>query len=365
VPPRILHAPADVGGHAAGLARAERELGLHSDVAVFSRGPFGYDVDIDLQAGAERSLVLRFVRRGAFLRDALDRYDIFHFNFGQTLLQVRQIGRVVDELPLLRRLGKTVIVTFQGCDVRPFANCHCRRRDCAAQTPYRQPAADRALRYANRVLYLNPDLGRWLPRARFVPYASFDPRSVSPAPPPPDRDELIVVHAPTDRAVKGSRHVDEAVSALRADGVAVRLDLLGGMPREEAVRRTAEADLVVDQLLLGWYGGFAVEAMALAKPVLCAIDEAVNPFGDELPILRATPVTLAARIREFAEDATRRREAGLAGRRFVEAVHDPRVIARQALEGLVASDLLQDSLPGTADHRAQPQLAVERAPDRR
>jgi len=35
-PVRILHAPADVGGHAAGLAHAERELGMRSDVAVFA-----------------------------------------------------------------------------------------------------------------------------------------------------------------------------------------------------------------------------------------------------------------------------------------------------------------------------------------
>ena len=34
-PVAILHAPADVGGNAYGLSRAERELGLVSDVAVF------------------------------------------------------------------------------------------------------------------------------------------------------------------------------------------------------------------------------------------------------------------------------------------------------------------------------------------
>ena len=38
-PVAILHAPADVGGNAYGLSRAERELGLDSDVAVFSPGP--------------------------------------------------------------------------------------------------------------------------------------------------------------------------------------------------------------------------------------------------------------------------------------------------------------------------------------
>jgi hypothetical protein len=333
---RILHAPADVGGNARGLALAERELGHSSDVAVFASSGFGYVADIDLHAGIDQPLHVRFARRGAFLREAVKRYDVFHFNFGQTLLQVRQLGRVVDELPLLRRLGKTVIVTYQGCDVRPFEACFCRRASCAAETAHRGPAAERALRYAHRVLYLNPDLGRWLPGATFMPYANFDPRSVSPAPPSGEPGhEVVVVHAPTDRAVKGTRHVVAAVDALRAEGLPVRLVLLEGMQRTEVLEATAQADVVVDQLNLGWYGGFAVEAMSFAKPVVCAIDDAANPFGAELPIVRADPATLAGVLRELATDPARRRAAGLEGRRFVERVHDPRAVARQVLAGLV------------------------------
>jgi glycosyltransferase involved in cell wall biosynthesis len=278
---------------------------------------------------------VRFARRGRFLREAVGRYDVFHFNFGQTLLQVRRLGRVVDELPLLRRLGKTVIVTYQGCDVRPFERCFCRQATCAAEAPYRQPAADRALRYADRVCYLNPDLGQWLPGARFVPYSNVDVHAIAPAPAPPDREEIVVVHAPTNRAVKGSRHVVEAIDTLRAEGVRVRLELLEDMSHGEVRERTAQADLVVDQLLIGWYGGYAVEAMALGKPVLCAIDEATNPFGADLPIVHATPVTLAERVRELVGDAERRRALGAASRRFAETVHDPRAVARAVLEGLV------------------------------
>jgi hypothetical protein len=333
---RILHAPADVGGNARGLALAERELGYESDVAVFASSGLGYVADIDLQAGIDQPLPVRFARRGAFLRDAVKRYDVFHFNFGQTLLQVRQLGRVVDELPLLRRLGKTVIVTYQGCDVRPFEACFCRRASCAAETAYRGPAAERALHHAHRVLYLNPDLGRWLPGATFMPYANFDPCSVQPAPPSGEaREELVIVHAPTDRAVKGTRHIVSAVEALRAEGLPLRLVLLEGMKRTEVLEATAQADVVVDQLNLGWYGGFAVEAMSFAKPVVCAIDDDANPFGADLPVVRADPTTIVDVLRELAGDPARRRASGIAGREFVERVHDPRAVARQVLAGLV------------------------------
>jgi hypothetical protein len=334
--PRILHAPLDVGGHARQLSLAERELGLDSEAAVYAPQSYGFEADIDLRAGIDVPIPVRMARRAAFLRRALDRYDVFHFNFGQTLLQVRQLGRILDELPLLKRRGKTILVTYQGCDVRPFADCYCRNRSCARTTAYRAPAAARVLRHADRVFHLNPDLGRYLPGSRFLPYANVDPRSYAPAPPEPaPAGPLLVVHAPTDRAVKGTAHVIQAVQALQAEGLSIRLELLEGMTRSEVVARTMAADVVVDQLLIGWYGGFAVEAMAMAKPVLCFIREEDNPFGERLPVLRADPATIAARLRDLAGDRDALREAGLAGRRFAEHEHDPLRIARSVLDGLV------------------------------
>jgi glycosyltransferase involved in cell wall biosynthesis len=332
--PRILHAPADIGGHARGLSLAERSLGLVSDVAVFSPQRWGYEADIDLCAGIDVPIPVRMARRAVFLREALERYDVFHFNYGQTLMQVRQLGRVLDELPLLRRRGRKVLVTFQGCDLRPFSECFCRRPGCVRTSPYRRLAGERALAYADKVLYLNPDLGRWLDGGEFFPYANVDPHAIEPPPFRADA-ELVVVHAPTDRSIKGTRHVVEAVGLLRAEGIPVRLDLLEGLTHGGVRERTAAADVVVDQLLIGWYGGFAVEAMALGKPVICFIREEENPFSDALPIVRASPSTLVDRLRELLRDADRRRALGEASRRFAEREHDPRMLARRALAGLV------------------------------
>ena len=74
--------------------------------------------------------------------------------------------------------------------------------------------------------------------------------------------------------------------------------------------------------------------MALAKPVVCFIREDENPFGQALPIVRASPTTLVDRLRELLSDRARLRELGEAGRRFVESEHDPRKLARRALEGI-------------------------------
>ena len=297
---------------------------MTSDVAVFTPSGYGYGFDIDIGARPSDPLWRQFRRRLSFLRAAVDRYDVFHFNFGQTILGIRRFGRVVDELAWLSRRGKTILFTYQGSDIRGGGGV-------------REKAAHRALRYGDRVFYQNPDLRQWLPRASFLPYAAVDPAAIRPEP-LPEGEELIVAHAPTDRVIKGTQHVIDAVDALRAEGMAVRLDLVEGVTRDVALERLAAADLLVDQLLLGWYGTVAVEAMALGRPVLSYIREYEpedNPFGADLPIVRTTPATLVDDLRALSAARDRVRELGVAGRAFVEEHHDPVAIARQALAGLV------------------------------
>lgn len=326
-----------MAGQAYGLSRAERKLGLTSDVAVFTPSGYGYGFDIDIGARPNDPLWRQFSRRLSYLRRAAEAYDIFHFNFGQTILSIRRFGHVFDELAWLRRCGKTILFTYQGSDVRPSDHCPCERPECRQLDRYRQLGARRALRFADRVFYQNPDLRQWLPGATFLPYAAVDPSALRPEP-LPEREELVVVHAPTDRLIKGTRHVVEAVDALREEGAAIRLDLVEGVSREVALERLARADLLVDQLMLGWYGTVAVEAMALGRPAMAYIredEQEDNPFGASLPIVRTTPATLVDDLRALVADRARLRDLGAAGRAFVEQHHDPVSVARQALGGIV------------------------------
>jgi glycosyltransferase involved in cell wall biosynthesis len=335
--PRILHVPTDVAGNAFRLSRAERELGLQSTVAVLWGGRFGYDADIRLDVEGHGAL-RQMASRVALLRRALRNYDIIHFNFGQTFFAQRMFGHVINELPLFKRAGKTILVTFQGCDVRPWAYCYCRQEHCYREDRYRLPNAAHFLRYADRSFHVNPDLKRWLPGSRFLPYTNVDPRVLTPSQPIVRRDEVVVAHAPTSRAAKGTHHVLSAIQQLQGEGLPIRLDLIELVSHEQALDRLRAADIVVDQLLMGWYGGLGVEAMALAKPVLCDIDASSlgdTPFGAELPIVPANQHTIVARLRELVNDRDAQLRIGAAGRAFVERWHDPRAVAREVLAGIV------------------------------
>jgi hypothetical protein len=142
---------------------------------------------------------------------------------------------------------------------------------------------------------------------------------------------IRLLHAPTDEAIKGTPFILEAVERLRSRWP-IELLLVRGVQHAEALQMYRRADLVIDQVLAGWYGGFAVEAMALGKPVACYLRRAdlvhVPPeMRAELPLLPLRP----HHLEEDLEALLRRRaewpEWGRRARQFVLRWHNPALIA--------------------------------------
>ena len=174
------------------------------------------------------------------------------------------------------------------------------------------------------------DAIRWVPEAEVIP-PGVDLSRIAPVP-PSDRVRPLIVHAPSSRRRKGSEHVIAAVEGLDAD-----LEVVEGLHHDKAFERYRAADVVVDQLNAGWYGLFAIEAMALGKPVVTFLhDEAVRrtekAFGVRVPIVSATAETLRETLRPLVADAARRRELGAASRAYVERVHDVERVADRLLD---------------------------------
>jgi Glycosyl transferases group 1 len=288
-------------------------------------------------------------RARLFLR--MCRVDVVHFNFGEPLFPIPQgiggptaaIARLVAlrDLPVLHRLGKRIVVTFQGSDARQ-AKVGGRLVEAVPEryTPELDAARRRTIaafdRYAHAIFFLNPDLADVLPaRASFLPYASVDPGKWTATSEEPGRPPLVV-HAPSDPRVKGTEHVEAAISRLKAEGVALRFELVHGTSRADVRSALERSAVVVDQLNAGWYGGLAVEAMALGKPVIAALDLLGHPslppdFRRDVPIVDASAEMLADQLRALLESDEKRRRLGSAGRSFVERWHDPRKVARTVI----------------------------------
>jgi glycosyltransferase involved in cell wall biosynthesis len=356
-PIRVLHCPEIVAGNAQQLARAERELGLHSVAVTFDQTAYAYETDeVLFEPGG--SPLRHELQRLSLLRRALRDFDIVHFNFGRTITVApwpderldplrAAYSRLVEfrDLPILRRAGKGIVVTYQGDDARQgdYLLAHYDVSIAHEVTGYYTPSGDAARRrrihrvdrYADVIFALNPDLLNVLPpRATFLPYASVDIRAWTSLP-RNRNDRPVVLHAPTHRGAKGTRFILEAVEQLRADRVDFEFVLVEGLTHQEARKQYERADLLVDQLLAGWYGGLSVELMALGKPVVAYIrEEDLNlvpaELRDDLPIINAQPTTIAGVLRRLlTTERALLPDLGARSRAYVERWHDPLEIAHQ------------------------------------
>ena len=294
-PLRVTHCPVNIAGIPWENVQALRRKGLDARLVVFERGKLHPEADWSLD------------RRGGFARrqatqwkafaNLLPRTDIFHFYFGLTL-----VPKSV-QFPLLRAARRKSVYHFLGTDIR-------------GKTPQELAYGKKA----DAQIVGSYDAIRWVPEAHVVPpgldLTPFTPR------PPSDNPRPLVVHAPSNREKKGTRYVIEACEQLPVD-----LDIVEGVPHDVARERYARADIVVDQLNAGWHGVFALEAMALGKPVVAAInpetlERSAQGFGIRLPIVPATKETLVDDLRPLVENAGFRREIGAASRAYIEQVHD-------------------------------------------
>jgi glycosyltransferase involved in cell wall biosynthesis len=140
------------------------------------------------------------------------------------------------------------------------------------------------------------------------------------------------VHSPTNRGAKGTRYIEEAIVKLKEGGLDVDFIEVENVPHERVREIYEKADLAVDQLLIGWYGGFAVEMMALGKPVICYIREEDLKFiplemAGDLPLINADPDTIYDVLKRVIAERGSLRAIGERSRSYVERWHDPLKIA--------------------------------------
>jgi len=292
---RVTHCPVNTAGIPWANVQALRDRGVDARLVVFNRYTLHPEADVDLQrsGGLARQQLTQW-RAFAQLAPST---DVFHFYFGLTLMPKSL------QFPALRVLRKKSVFHYLGSDIRgktPEQLAYGKRADAQVVGSY--------------------DATRWVPEARVIP-PGLDLREFTPVP-PSDSARPLVVHAPSSREKKGTEWVIEACAQLP-----VELDIVEGVLHEEARARYARADIVVDQLNAGWHGVFALEAMALGKPVPAKLDpetveQSEEGYGVRVPIVPATKETLAEALAPLVESPALRREIGAASRAYVEQVHD-------------------------------------------
>lgn len=150
------------------------------------------------------------------------------------------------------------------------------------------------------------------------------------------RRPLRLLHAPNHREIKGSRYFLQAIEELQQEGVELELRILERVSREEVLSAIAWCDVVAEQLIVGWYGMFGVEAMGLGRPVMAYLNPAFERFyvnvgiikPGEIPVIRTTPYSVKRRLASIAGQPNRLSELSLRSHQFARDHHSIEATAR-------------------------------------
>lgn len=145
-----------------------------------------------------------------------------------------------------------------------------------------------------------------------------------------------VLHAPNHRGIKGSHFIIDAVSELKDEGLDIELVMIEKVSNERVIELIQEVDLVADQLVIGWYAMFAIEAMKHNKPVLCYLRQDLIDLyidaglikKDEIPIINACRSNVKEVIKTAYKDRKKLPKIGKKSREYVIKHHSIEYIGK-------------------------------------
>ena len=140
---------------------------------------------------------------------------------------------------------------------------------------------------------------------------------------------LQVLHAPNHKAIKGTNFFVKAVEELCAEGHDIELVMAQGVPNDEIRELISSVDIVADQLIIGWYAMFSIEAMAMGKPVLCYLRKDLKQLyidagligENEIPLINCSASSVKSVLKKLLSDREILADAGRRGPAYVKRHH--------------------------------------------
>ncbi|MBN2075686.1 MAG: hypothetical protein JW762_09060 [Dehalococcoidales bacterium] len=303
---KILHI-GDTAGIPQILSRQQKNEGIKSDVYMFRKDhPFGYEYDILYERKG-------YFKNGYFptLRGIVDniilmsKYDVLHFH-------VSSLWHDGKDCLLWKLMGKRVILHYHGTKLRENG-----------ETRYHE-------RFTDVALVSTPDLLQHSLRAIWIPNPIDIQENM-----PINRvcsEEVNIFHSTTNWEGKGTAYIVDAVNQLKKEGYKIKFILNDKYKlHRELIEDIKQADIIVDQLLTGWYGVTAIEAMALKKAVCVFIREDLMKYLPFLPFCIVSKNDLVQKLRALIVERELREELGEKGRKFVEQVHDVKLVNEKVM----------------------------------
>ena len=329
------------------LKTALMQAGFTAETFVYETYFITDEFDLDLSQWHDSKLLRRFIACYLFCR-ALFRYRVLfiYFNGGPFIL-MKYFMHTLE--PIFYKLAKVKIVVMPyGGDVQLLTRCrnlYYRHTLISDYPMFRETHEltrkniDRWTRYADWVIAA-ADCVEYMYHwdSLMVNYLAIDTRLWAPVERKGNADggTLRILHAPNHPMIKGTDALIKAVELLKSEGLDLELILLQGVPNEKIRSAIADVDLVADQFVIGAYGLFAIEAMAMGKPVLCYLrEDLVDLFvkaglvtEDEMPLINTDLLDIASKIRWAYDNREKLSAIGMKGREYVQNHHSTEHIGK-------------------------------------
>lgn len=294
----------------------------------------------DFRIKSRRAPLSSLLGEFTFFWRTVAKYQILHLHFG---LMMSETGW---ELPILKRMGRKIVVHFRGCEARdkhlnqrlhPDLNI-CEQCDYDAYC-IKEPNRSRIRRvreYGDAFLVTTPDLRDFVPQAKHFPF--FAPDGLQALRPKDSKDKsknrrVRVVHVTNHPGLEGSREIEETINRLIQRGYALEFRFLRGVAHHEVLKALADADLSIGKMKMGYYSNFQIESMALGVPAITYVRPEF--MTDELRnsgFIFATLDTLEETLAFYLEHPDALEEKRRIARSSILRLHDNDALAARMID---------------------------------
>jgi len=320
---------------------ADRSIGIDAENLVFTTyyvtSAFDINLSRHLEIVLQREPGLIDAFHWTVLLWALIAYDIFFFFNDRGILLPEEFTGILtmginfNELSLLRRAEKYLYTLAYGADYRtrsramaqqPFnfcMDCTTIGRNCFCNDEAWPLVLHPIAAYATAMLGTSLAL-REIPGIRRFDYIVLDTSSIKPAYPATEPGRRVrILHVPNHAFFKGTRYLEAAIAQLEAEGATIEFKLATGLSNEEVLELMRWCDVLVDQLIGGYFGRTALEGMAIGKPVVVyLVDPDLVVAPRECPLINANPNTIYRTLKELIEAPHQLEKIGRRSRQYVE-----------------------------------------------
>lgn len=375
--PRVFLGLTEISGHYSSLKKGFNELGIKCTFINLSDNRYAYSGADDswlankirhykklkrytgkfnLPMKAFYATIVLFLKLTLFF-GALARHDVFIFGFNSSFFHL-------NDLPVIKLLGKKVIYQFHGSDSRPpyldgsliMEGEIFNAAACIKQTRKKKRIIGIIDKYAD-VIVDTPTQGQFHNRP-FVNWMYIGlPNRPENAPDiilPLDKQSdspVRILHCPTHPEAKGTPLIRQVIENLRSRGFNLELIEVIGQPNSVVMEEMKRCDIVIDQLYAD-YGmpGLATEAAWFGKPVvICGyavkIWEKILSPHDRPPTLYVDVKEFSNALEKLIIDKEYRCKMGRLAGDFVRNKWNPAKVAQRYLmiaDGRIPSHWIYD-----------------------